>query len=95
MEVRFVPDLLVFSRACHRASFSQFSLGESLPVSSGIGVLSLDNDPRCLVVSPDRSKGHYRRQELVVGLNADPRRVRLVVYFRKVRSIQRVLSSDV
>ena len=54
-----------------------------LPVSSGIGVLSVDNDPRCLVVSPDRSKGHYRRQELVVGLNADPRRVRLVVTLEK------------
>jgi hypothetical protein len=83
MQVRFVPDLHVFSRACHRASFSQYSLGESLPVSSGIGVLSLDNGPRCLMVSPDRSRGHYRRQELVVDLNADPRRVSLFVTLEK------------
>jgi hypothetical protein len=47
------------------------------------------------MVVPDRSRGHYRRQELVVDLNADPRRVSLFVTLEKVKFIQRVLSSDV
>ena len=78
-----LPDFLSWVRGEVSAEIGSDPKSGNLPVSSGIGVRSLDNGPRCLMVSPDRSRGHYRRQELVVDLNADPHRVSLVVTLEK------------